>query len=253
MRRLHAATVLRTLVPQARVIFRLLAENQMAEQHDDDGGDKGDMNSPLATTPAWQHLSVEAALLATLNSACSFLFVGAASSKISKAMHEGGAVLMFPEGRKGQKVLARLLSEMGGFVEGAGMTFAQLFRMSRERLLVANDTALRSHLTEFKDHDLLQTRCAVTLVNLPGAQASGLAASSPVVRSELVSYVVSRWGFEMPQYCRKHCRDSCSWQVPSTTCWFAVHRRGLDGSDVLIIPVDDSTLQQILDDMDRHQ
>ena len=38
------------------------------------------------------------------------------------------------------------------------MTFAQLFRMSRERLLVANDAALRGHLTEFKDHDLLQTR-----------------------------------------------------------------------------------------------
>lgn len=41
---------------------------------------------------------------------------------------------------------------------GAGMTFAQLFRMTRERLLVANDAALRGHLTEFKDHDLLQTR-----------------------------------------------------------------------------------------------
>ena len=40
----------------------------------------------------------------------------------------------------------------------AGMTFSQLYRMSRERLLVANDAALRSHLTEFKDHDLLQTR-----------------------------------------------------------------------------------------------
>ena len=41
----------------------------------------------------------------------------------------------------------------------AGMTFGQLYRMSREQLLVANDTALRAHLTEFKDHDLLQTRC----------------------------------------------------------------------------------------------
>ena len=41
---------------------------------------------------------------------------------------------------------------------GPGMTFSQLFRMSRERLLVANDAALRGHLTEFKDHDLLQTR-----------------------------------------------------------------------------------------------
>ena len=38
------------------------------------------------------------------------------------------------------------------------MTFAQLYRMSRERLLVANDAALRAHLTEFRDHDLLQTR-----------------------------------------------------------------------------------------------
>ncbi len=40
----------------------------------------------------------------------------------------------------------------------AGMTFGQLYRLSRERLLVANDAALRAHLTEFKDHDLLQTR-----------------------------------------------------------------------------------------------
>lgn len=44
------------------------------------------------------------------------------------------------------------------------MTFAQLYRMSRERLLVAGDAALRAHLTEFKDHDLLQTRCSPYLL-----------------------------------------------------------------------------------------
>lgn len=99
----NAATVLRTLVPQARAIFKLLAEHQMEERE------------------------------------------------------EG---------------------------EEEGMTFAQLFRMSRERLLVANDAALRGHLTEFKDHDLLQTR------------------------------------------------------------------RGQDGSDLLIIPIEEQTLLQVLEDVD---
>lgn len=33
----------------------------------------------------------------------------------------------------------------------------------------------------------------------------------------------------------------------------AADRRGQDGSDVLCIPVDDATLQQILDDMDGQQ
>ena len=40
----------------------------------------------------------------------------------------------------------------------AGMTFEQLFRAARERFLVADVAALRSHLTEFADHDLAQTR-----------------------------------------------------------------------------------------------
>ena len=48
----------------------------------------------------------------------------------------------------------------------AGMTFGQLYRVSREQLLVANDTALRAHLTEFKDHDLLQTRCGAQISHL---------------------------------------------------------------------------------------
>ena len=39
------------------------------------------------------------------------------------------------------------------------MTAAQLFRLARERFLVSNDAALRSHLNEFRDHHLLATRC----------------------------------------------------------------------------------------------
>ncbi|EIE20142.1 origin recognition complex subunit 2 [Coccomyxa subellipsoidea C-169] len=97
----NAATVLRTLVPQARAIFRLLAEHQMEDR--DEGEEEGQ---------------------------------------------------------------------------------STLFRMSRERLLVANDAALRGHLTEFKDHDLLQTR------------------------------------------------------------------RGQDGSDLLVIPIEAQTLLQVLEDVD---
>ncbi|KAK9845335.1 hypothetical protein WJX81_003690 [Elliptochloris bilobata] len=71
-----AATVLRTLVPNARAIFRLLAEFQMAD--DEDGG----------------------------------------------------------------------------------IAFPHLFRLCRERFLVGNELGLRAHLTEFRDHELLQTRRA---------------------------------------------------------------------------------------------
>ena len=43
------------------------------------------------------------------------------------------------------------------------MTAAQLFRLARERFLVSNEAALRSHLTEFRDHHLLATRCGSPL------------------------------------------------------------------------------------------
>jgi len=37
------------------------------------------------------------------------------------------------------------------------MQFSQLFRICRENFIVSNDMALRSHLNEFRDHQLLQT------------------------------------------------------------------------------------------------
>jgi origin recognition complex subunit 2 len=39
-----------------------------------------------------------------------------------------------------------------------GITFARLFQRCRERFLVSNDMLLRSFLTEFRDHELLQTK-----------------------------------------------------------------------------------------------
>ena len=41
----------------------------------------------------------------------------------------------------------------------AGIAFPHLFRLCRERFLVGNEQSLRAHLTEFRDHELLQTRC----------------------------------------------------------------------------------------------
>lgn len=41
----------------------------------------------------------------------------------------------------------------------AGIAFPHLFRLCRERFLVGNELGLRAHLTEFRDHELLQTRC----------------------------------------------------------------------------------------------
>ena len=55
------------------------------------------------------------------------------------------------------------------------MTFTQLYRLSRERLLVAGDAALRAHLTEFKDHDLLQTRCSPYLLLSSQLASTGIA------------------------------------------------------------------------------
>jgi hypothetical protein len=40
----------------------------------------------------------------------------------------------------------------------AGMSFARLFQQCRERFLVSNEMLLKAFLTEFKDHELLQTK-----------------------------------------------------------------------------------------------
>ena len=46
---------------------------------------------------------------------------------------------------------------------GAGLTHARLLRLCQDKFLVSNDVTLRSHLTEFRDHELLQTRWAYDL------------------------------------------------------------------------------------------
>ena len=51
-----------------------------------------------------------------------------------------------------------------GLAPRAGIAFPHLFRLCRERFLVGNEQSLRAHLTEFRDHELLQTRCAASLV-----------------------------------------------------------------------------------------
>jgi hypothetical protein len=40
----------------------------------------------------------------------------------------------------------------------AGLEFSHLYRLCRERFLVGNEMALRSHLTEFSDHRMIATK-----------------------------------------------------------------------------------------------
>lgn len=39
-----------------------------------------------------------------------------------------------------------------------GITFQSLFNVCKEKFLASNETILKTFLTEFKDHDILQTK-----------------------------------------------------------------------------------------------
>ena len=89
---------------------------------------------------------------------------------------------------------------------GAGLTHARLLRLCQDKFLVSNDVTLRSHLTEFRDHELLQTRWAYSL------SADKTGHWSPITSCTI------------PRECR----------------------RVGDGSEVLFIPMDNNTLKQLL-------
>ena len=55
----------------------------------------------------------------------------------------------------GEALLGDLLNDDD---EMSGISYEHLFRLCRERFLTSNDVGLRSHLTEFKDHDLLKIK-----------------------------------------------------------------------------------------------
>lgn len=44
-----------------------------------------------------------------------------------------------------------------------GITFQRLFTICKEKFLASNELILKTFLTEFKDHEILQTRCVVDL------------------------------------------------------------------------------------------
>ena len=69
------------------------------------------------------------------------------------ALTEAGCYPLVPQATHLRKLLARCLV-------GAGLTHAGLLRLCQDKFLVSNDVTLRSHLTEFRDHELLQTRWA---------------------------------------------------------------------------------------------
>ncbi|KAK9814620.1 hypothetical protein WJX72_008800 [[Myrmecia] bisecta] len=52
----------------------------------------------------------------------------------------------------------RIIAEQQEDSEEAGISFPRLYKMCREKFLVSNEMTLRSHLTEFKDHDLLASK-----------------------------------------------------------------------------------------------
>lgn len=57
------------------------------------------------------------------------------------------------------KQVFRVLAEWQLDDPGAGgASFALLYRMARERFIISTEHALRSHLTEFKDHELIKLR-----------------------------------------------------------------------------------------------
>ncbi|KAJ9534815.1 hypothetical protein QJQ45_017297 [Haematococcus lacustris] len=70
-----------------------------------------------------------------------------------------GAVLrsLVPNARD---VFALLVDHQLDDPESEGLDFKLLFRMCRERFLLTSETALKSHITEFRDHELLATRRA---------------------------------------------------------------------------------------------
>lgn len=45
-----------------------------------------------------------------------------------------------------------------------GITFQRLFNVCKEKFLASNETILKAFLTEFKDHDILQTRYVVDVL-----------------------------------------------------------------------------------------
>ena len=67
----------------------------------------------------------------------------------------------------------------------AGMQFGQLFRICRENFIVSNDMALRSHLNEFKDHQLLYTEYAPLVKSLHAMN---------IVSRQAVGTSCSHWG-----------------------------------------------------------
>lgn len=45
-----------------------------------------------------------------------------------------------------------------------GITFQSLFNVCKEKFLASNENILKTFLTEFKDHDILQTKCVVVIL-----------------------------------------------------------------------------------------
>lgn len=157
--------MLRTLVPNARAIFRLLADFQLTEA--EDGGAprrrphsytrprRGCRRAPLAALP---QRSAQACHLHRLPCPACLTW----PKRRWAPPHEVRVAVGHARVRAGREAAG------APRVRRAGIAFPHLFRLCRERFLVGNELGLRAHLTEFRDHALLQTRCAR---RAPGAVA----------------------------------------------------------------------------------
>lgn len=157
--------MLRTLVPNARAIFRLLADFQLTEA--EDGGAPRRRPRPHTRPRRGCRRAPPAALPQRSAQACHLHRLPCPAcltwpKRRWAPPHEVRVAVGHARVRAGREAAG------APRVRRAGIAFPHLFRLCRERFLVGNELGLRAHLTEFRDHALLQTRCAR---RAPGAVA----------------------------------------------------------------------------------
>lgn len=75
-----------------------------------------------------------------------------------QAQQRGAGVVLRSMVPNAREVYALLVNNQVEDPESEGLSFKLLFRMCRERFLLTSEAALKSHITEFTDHQLLATR-----------------------------------------------------------------------------------------------
>ncbi len=130
-----ATVVLASLSHSAREVFRLIAETQM-----DPAGEQGQLFWVVAVPSVCLQACMWLCML-LLGASIWFRSCFARSASSTS-----------------QCLSCRCLGKCASLRGTAGIAFPRLFQRCRERFLVSNEMLLRSFLTEFRDHELLQTK-----------------------------------------------------------------------------------------------